>query len=216
MSLVILVPMLGRANLVPRLLGSIRGTCDARVLWLTTPGDADVAAAVKAVGGEQLPVQWQPVGDYARKVNTGYRATTEDLVFLGAIDLVFQPGWFEAAAAMLDPGIGVVGTNDLANPRVLDGQHATHSLVTRAYADQFGTIDRPGEILHEGYVHEYVDDELVATAKHRRAWAFAQQSHVKHEHPNWGTAPMDDLYAQQGQRMRRSVGLYRQRCRLWR
>jgi hypothetical protein len=215
-NLAILVPMLRRHHLVPRLLDSIRATCEARVLWLTTPGDTEVATAVDAVGGEQLPVDWQPAGDYARKVNAGYRATTEELLFLGAIDLVFRPGWFEAATARLAPGIGVVGTNDLGSARVMAGQHATHSLVTRAYADQLGTIDRPGEILHEGYVHEYVDDELVATAKHRRAWAFAADSHVEHLHPNWGKAPMDDLYAQQGERMRRSGTVFRQRSRLWR
>lgn len=216
MNLAILVPVLGRPHLVPRLVASIRATCDARVLWLVTPGDADVIAAVAAVGGEQLAVDWHPAGDYARKVNAGYRATSEELLFLAAIDLRFHPGWFEAATARLTPGIGVVGTNDLGSARVMAGQHATHSLVTRAYADEFGTIDRRGEILHEGYVHEYVDDELVATAKHRGAWAFAGDSHVEHLHPNWGKAPMDELYAQQVPRMRRSATVFRQRSRLWR
>jgi hypothetical protein len=157
----------------------------------------------------------EPVGDYARKINAGCRATTEELLFLGADDLHFHPGWLEAAAAKLAPGIGVVGTNDLGSPRVVAGEHATHSLVTRAYADQHGAIDRPGEILHEGYPHEYVDDELVGTAKHRCAWAMALDSHVEHLHPDHDKAPWDELYLAQPGRMDAGAPLYQARRRLW-
>lgn len=213
---VVLVPMLGRAHLIGRLLESIRTTSEAAVLWLTSPHDAEVRSALDELGERRLDVVWQPVGDYARKINTGYRATTEPLLFLGAIDLVFHPGWFEAAAARLTPGVGVVGTNDLGSARVMAGRHATHFLVSREYVDRFGTIDQPGQVLHEGYVHEYVDDELVATARKRRAWEHAGDSHVEHMHPNWGKAPTDDMYAQEGQRMRQSVIVFRRRARLWR
>ena len=125
------------------------------------------------------------------------------------------PGWLSAALARLAPGIGVVGTNDLGSPRVMAGEHATHSLVTRSYADEFGTIDEPGKVLHEGYVHEFVDDELVATARFRSAWAFAVDSHVEHLHPCWGKAPMDRLYAGQSERIRAGRKLYDRRRHLW-
>lgn len=210
----VLVPMLGRAPLVARLRESIVSTCDARIVWLVTPSDS-VIATVESLGDDVISVPRKPAGDYARKINTGYRATTEPLLMLAAIDVVFRPGWLEAAVAELRPGIGVVGTNDLGSPRVMAGEHATHSLVTREYADRFGTIDRPGEILHEGYPHEWVDDELVGTAKKRGAWAFAHGSHVEHLHPNWGKAPTDLLYAQQRQRMRKGANLYVRRRRLW-
>ena len=94
------------------------------------------------------------------------------------------------------------------------GEHSTHSLVTRAYTHH-GTIDDPSRLLHEGYPHEYVDDEFVGTARHRGAFAAAPDSVVEHLHPQVQKAPMDDLYAQQHSRMRRSVGLYRQRRHLW-
>ena len=32
-------------------------------------------------------------GDYAAKINEGYRRSTEPLIFLGAIDIRFTPGW---------------------------------------------------------------------------------------------------------------------------
>ena len=215
MDLVILVPMLGRAHRVPPLLDSIEATCKARVLFLVSPGDKAVYDAVDAAGCERVEVRKLPQGDYARKINTGYRHTTEPLLFLAADDLCFHPGWYEAAVAKLTAGIGVVGTNDLGSPRVLAGEHATHSLVTRDYADEHGTIDGPGEILHEGYPHDWVDDELIGTAKSRGAWAMALDSHVEHLHPNWGKASMDDSYAQQPRRIRAGAGLYQVRRRRW-
>jgi hypothetical protein len=215
--LAILVPMLGRPDRVRPLLDSIRATAPtARVLFITTPTDSDVIDAIDAAGEERIDIDYLPAGDYARKINAGYRHTTEPLLFTGAIDLKFHPGWFEACERRLGPPIGVVGTNDLTNKRTMTGRHSTHSLVTRDYADRCGTIDRAGEILHEGYPHEFVDDELVATARHRRAWAHAADAFVEHLHPMAGKAPMDALYAQQPARMEAGRAVFRRRQRLWR
>lgn len=215
MKVVVIVPMLGRAHRVTPLLQSIRETSDARVVFVCSPDDTKVHDAIDAEGSERIEVDGPNPGDYARKINAGYRHTTEPLLFLGADDLLFHPGWLEASTAQLVDGIGVVGTNDLGSPRVCRGEHATHSLVTRTYADQFGTIDEPGTVLHEGYPHEFVDDELVGTAKHRGAWAFAKDSHVEHLHPSWGKAPMDELYAQQKARMTIGRQIYARRRHLW-
>ncbi len=215
MDLVIIVPMLGRAHRVEPLLESIHATCQARVLFAVSPGDTAVHQAIDRAGAQRVTVRRHAVGDYARKVNTGYRSTTEALIFTGADDLLFHPGWFEAATAQLTAGIGVVGTNDLGSPRVMRGEHATHSLVTRDYVERFGTIDQPGLVLHEGYIHEFVDDELVGTAKSRGAWAFAADAHVEHLHPNWGKAPTDPTYDAQRTRMRLGRSLYQRRQPLW-
>lgn len=215
-DLVVLVPMLGRPHRVDPLAESVDATVPgARLLFLVSPHDDAVHQAVDRAGRERLTVEWRTRGDYARKINAGYRHTSEPLIFLGACDLLFHPGWMAAAVSRLAPGIGVVGTNDLGSPRVKAGQHATHSLVTREYADERGSIDRPGEILHEGYWHEFVDDELVATAQRRGAWAFADDSVVEHLHPNWGKAPVDPLYAAQRQRMRVGRRIFAERQRLW-
>lgn len=214
-DLAILVPMLGRPHRIVPLLASIRAaTPEAFVLFLVTPDDSQVRREVIRVGCEQLSVPRRPTGDYARKINTGYRATTQPHLFTAADDLHFHPGWYEAAVAKLAPGVGVVGTNDLGSPRVMAGDHSTHSLVTREYAD-LGTIDEPGKIYHEGYVHEWVDDELVGTAKRRGAWAFAFDARVEHLHPNWGKSPTDKMYANQRARMRAGHATYIKRSRLW-
>lgn len=215
-DLAILVPMLGRAHTIAPLFDSITATTpDAAVVWLCTTGDREVIATATATGAAVLTMAPRTRGDYAAKINHGYRSTQSPLLFTGACDLRFHPGWFDAAAAELTDGIGVVGTNDLGNRRVTSGRHATHSLVTRAYADDHGTIDHPGAILHEGYVHEFVDDELVGTAQHRGAFAMALDAHVEHLHPDWGKADYDAMYRAQKSRLRDSRALYMKRRRLW-
>jgi len=213
-SLVILVPMLGRPQHVAPLLESIRSTCDARVLFLLTPGDDEVAETV--AGEEHLFVEWQDTGDYARKINTGIKASAEEHIFTGASDLKFHPGWYEAACAHLAPGIGVVGTNDLGNGRTATGRGSTHMLVTRAYVEQFGTIDEPGKFFHEGYPHEFVDDEAVDTARARGAYAHATDAIVEHLHPMWGKGEWDVTYAGMSERYRAGMPIFSYRRRLWR
>jgi hypothetical protein len=215
-EIVIIVPVLRRPHRAAPLVESVRSTSDARVLFVASPDDDAEQQAVAATGADILVLDQRPgCGDYARKINTAYRATSEPLMFLGADDLLFHAGWFGAAVAKLTAGVGVVGTNDLGNPRVIRGDHATHCLVRRSYVDEFGTIDRAGEVLFEGYYHEFVDDEFVGTAKHRGAWAFAADSIVEHLHPHWGKAPTDDLYDAQARRMKASRPLYQRRRPRW-
>lgn len=210
---VVLVPVLRRTHRVAPLLETLG---DQRVLFICSPDDQAEQETVRAAGADLIVLDRQPAhGDYARKIQAGYEATDEPLVFLGADDLRFHPGWLDAAKAKLEPGVGVVGTNDMGNARVMRGDHATHCLVTREYVEKFGTIDEPGKVLHDGYPHEFVDDELVQTAKHRHAWAFARDSRVEHLHPNWGKAPTDALYDQQSKRMRRGRAIFERRRRLW-
>lgn len=216
MTVAVLVPVLRRPHRIAPFLESLeRSTPEPhRTLFLCTPDDHAVIDAVKVCGGKTVLVPYLP-GDYARKINTGYRATLEPLLFLAADDLAFHPYWLERAAEKMVDGIGVVGTNDRCSARVMRGEHSTHSLVSRAYADVFGTIDERGKILHEGYPHEFCDDELVQTAISRDAFAFANDSIVAHLHPMVGRAPMDALYAEQPQRMRQGRKVYQRRRRLW-
>lgn len=211
-ELAILVPVLNRPQNVAPLLASIRAATpdDYRVLFLTDPGDHDEIEAIEVVGGWHVACG----GNYAAKVNHGVSITDEPLILTGADDLKFHPGWLSAVKEKLTKGIGVVGTQDLCNKRVIAGEHSTHSVVTRAYCE-LGTIDEPGKLLHEGYPHEWVDDELVETAKFRGAFAFAENAVIEHLHPDVGKAPMDDLYAARRTRMRQGRRLFIRRQELW-
>lgn len=214
----ILIPVLRRPHRAEPVVASIRATTPDphRILFIGSPDDHAEHEAVRATGADLLVLNVRPkAGDYARKINRGVRATDEPFVFLAADDLQFHPGWFEAATALMVGPVGVVGTNDLGNQRVIEGRHATHSLVSREYTTR-GTIDDPGRLLHEGYPHEFVDDEFVQTAIKRGAYAHAHDSIVEHLHPHWGKAPTDDLYDAQATRMRIGRRLFQRRRRLWR
>jgi hypothetical protein len=115
----------------------------------------------------------------------------------------------------MDGRAEVVGTQDLCNPRVIEGEHATHFLVSRYYYEAWGTLDERPAIFHEGYPHEYVDDELIGTAKMRDAYAFADDSIVEHLHPLVGKAPSDALYEASASRMKQGRALFIKRRKLW-
>jgi hypothetical protein len=211
-AVAILVPVLGRPHRVEPLLESIaRATPSPHcVLFICDPHDRPEQDAIAKAGGWMI----SPGGNYASKINAGVRATSEPLIFTGADDLDFHHGWLQHAASLMTGPTGVVGTNDLCNGRVIAGEHSTHSLVARWYAE-LGTIDEPGKLLHEGYPHEFVDDEFVQTAQHRGAYAHAHTSIVEHLHPSVGKAPTDALYDRQRLRMRQGRRVFMQRRPLW-
>lgn len=213
---VILVPMLGRPHRVEPLLESLARFTpeDHRVVFCVTENDHDVMALTADFARLVFPPR--PYGDYAAKINAGIQATSEPFIFTGADDLRFHPGWLSAALARFaDPAVGVVGTQDLCNARTINGTHATHFLVRRAYVDEWGTIDEPAKLFHEGYWHECIDDELVATAKHRGVWAFADDSIVEHLHPMVGKADWDPMYQYQRHRIHQGRKLFRLREHMW-
>lgn len=213
-DLVVLVPMLGRAQSMSTVRDTLHDTApDATIMWLVTAGDSEVLAGMLPAE-QHLRFPARPRGDYAAKMNTGIMLTGEPLIFLAAGDIAFHPGWWEACLARLAPGIGVVGTNDLGNPRTATGALSTHTLVTRDYAN-LGSIDNPDVLLHPGYWHEFVDDELIATARFRGAYAHAPDAHVEHLHPDHGKRPADALDAQRQSRMRQGRRLFNARKHLW-
>lgn len=188
-----------------------------RLLFVCSQDDDDEIAACSEAG-DVLVVEWPAgAGDYARKINAGYRATTEPFIFTGADDLVFHEGWArEALELASETGAGVVGTDDLWNPAVRRGDHSTHSLIRRAYVEQDGASwDGPGVVYHEGYDHQFVDTELVAVAMQRGRWAFCRAARVEHLHPFAHKGEMDATYRKGLAHGRDDRRLYESRRRLY-
>lgn len=132
---------------------------------------------------------------FAEKVNQGARETDEPWLLIVGDDVRFHPGWLDAAQFAAGDRYDVVGTNDMGNPRVVRGEHATHILLRRSYVEKVGASwDGPGIVAHEGYRHWFVDDEIVTCAKQRDTWVSAGASIIEHLHPLWGKAVEDDTY----------------------
>lgn len=207
----ILVPVLNRPQNVRPLLGSIREATPEphRVLFICDPGDTAEQDAIAAAGGEMI----SPGGSYARKIRCGIDATTEPLVFLGADDLRFHRGWLDAASALVRDGVQVVGVNDMIRRRDRPA-HATHFLVARGYANQPCIDGSPGP-LSAAYHHNFVDDELIATAKHRGVYAYTPRARVQHKHWMNRTAPDDDTYRRGRERFEADRATFNQRSALW-
>lgn len=195
----VLVPVLGRPQRAQPVADSLAGasTLGCRLVFVCSPDDGKQIEACRQTGADVLVVPWEPGrADWARKLNHAYRRTTEPLLLLAADDVSFERRWdLEAAAVFAHHDVGVVGTNDLANPSVKRGHHSCHPVVGRGYADLHGTIDGPGALVAECYWHQWVDSELVATARARGCWAFAPGSVVRHHHPLFDRrVVLDDTY----------------------
>jgi hypothetical protein len=197
-SIAVVIPVLDRPQSAARVFASVEAatTVAHRVVFACSPSDEKEITACRATGADVFVADWEPHrGDWAKKINHVYRNSDEDWVFLAADDLRFRAGWDVAAIQThVETEARVIGTNDLANPRVIRGEHSTHTLVHRSYADALGTIDGPGEIVSEAYDHQFCDDELVLTAKRREEWAFSHGSVVEHLHPYFRKGAMDATY----------------------
>jgi hypothetical protein len=144
----------------------------------------------------------------------GYERTHGEWLFLGAQDIEFTKGWQEAA--FRNRKASVIATNDKANAQVQRGLFGTHCLVRRSYVDEEGaSADGPGNLLHSGYDHNFVDRELCGVAMSRGVFAFAKDSIVLHHHPLWRTAKWDDTYKKALKHFHQDRTLWLQRAHLW-
>lgn len=214
--ILIAIPVLGRPERARIVYESATQATSVphRVLFLCSLHDQAQIRACRRTGAvaDVYPLAAGP-GDWAKKLNYAISGSDEPWILLGADDLRFHEGWAEAALAVGEAsGAGVVGTNDLHNPRVVRGTHSTHPLIRRSYAE-LGAFDG-GPLLYEGYDHQFVDDEVVATAKRRGQWAFAAEARVEHLHPYFQGAPMDKTYRKGMARIAADRALFMTRRRL--
>lgn len=212
---VVLVPVLARPHRVRPTLDSIRAATPEphRILFLADEGDASEIRTLERAGADYLICG----GNYAAKINRGCRETSEPYIFTAADDLEFHPGWYSRALGYMSDTVRVVGTNDLCNQRTMLGQHSTHTLIARDYIEETGGVvdEGPGTVLHEGYAHEYTDDEFIGTAMSRGVYAHAFDSLVEHLHPLVNKAPDDTTYQTGRARTPESRRLFMERRNLW-
>jgi hypothetical protein len=200
----VVVPVLGRPQHAEPFMRSLKASTGLATAYAVCErSEPEVAAAWKAAGAhvlygddEQVDGQGPAAHTYAEKANLAYRQTVEPWLFVCGSDVTFHPGWLSHAQHVADVlNADVVGTNDLGNQRVMAGEHATHLLIRRSYVDGTGASwDGPKVLAHEGYAHNFVDDEIVTAARQRGVWQMALGSVVEHHHPVFGKGDDDEVY----------------------
>lgn len=208
-DLAILIPVLGRPHRVEPLLASIAAATDIPHRVIFAASDQPTIKELDRLGAWYI----QDEGDsWAIRINRLYKEVNEPYLFLAADDVAYRWGWFQAAMRRMDMifGGGVVFVADLYNSA------GTLALVSRNYIETLGScFDGPGIVVHEGYRHAYVDDELRETARFHGRYGYAEDSVVEHLHAGAGKAPWDATYAIGNASMTQGLELYRSRSHLW-
>jgi hypothetical protein len=194
----VIVPVMKRPWQAAPFMASLKASTGLAHAYAIADEDDERTIAAWRQAGASVIIRPGSAGTFAEKVNYGYGATSERWIFIVGDDARFQGDWLDQAqhTARLTGNVAkVIGTNDLGNPRVISGEHATHLLIDRDYIDEYGASwDGPGVVAHEGYRHWFVDDEIVYKSKQRGVWAMSTQSIVPHLHPMWGKAANDEVY----------------------
>lgn len=188
----IIVPVVGRPWAAAPFMASLIGEPRVRVLAVTERGDMASEDAWTAAAAH---VARRDARTFAEKVNAAYRSTMAPWLLLVGDDVRFTPGWLDACLAAADDTGHVIGTNEPTSRRVRTGLHSCHPMIRRSYVDTVGASwDGPGVVCHEGYGHQFVDDEIVLAAKQRGVWRFAADAVLEHLHPVHGFGEDDDTY----------------------
>jgi glycosyltransferase involved in cell wall biosynthesis len=206
----ILIPVLNRPHRVEPVLTSIAAATDVPYAAIFAASDQPTIDELERLGARY---DRDEGGTYPERINRLFRLTTEPYVFLGADDLDFRVGWFQAALRVMETieGGGIIAINDLHNG------NGVHFLVSRRYIDEVGGVmDRPpGTVCCEEYRHQFVDDELRHTAAFRGRFAHAPDSIVEHLHPGAGKAPSDDTYQLGESTFAQGHEMFMRRRHLW-
>jgi Glycosyl transferase family 2 len=185
----------GRAHLLPGLVENVHETAPAGTCELLFVVDDDDLETLEALGSLDARTIAGNGGGYPAKVNQGFHATTEPFVLVSNDDVRFHDGWLDAGLSpFMDPTVGVVGPSDLS-PATADGNAATFPIVRREYIETVGgAFDEPGQVLHEGYHHNFSETELWELARHRGVAHHAAGCVIEHLHPDWGKGDEDETY----------------------
>lgn len=189
----VVVPVLRRPQRADPFMASLResvqGGCPP-VIAVANVDDRDTALAWRRAGAEVV-LEHQEPGSYGQKANDAIRYVETPWMFLTGDDVCFHPGWLDIDVS---PASCVVGTNDLANPRVTSGDHAVHFFLRMDYVRKQGASwDGPGTIAGP-YRHWYTDDEIITIAKMRGVFEPRLDSVVEHLHPLFDKGVEDDVY----------------------
>jgi glycosyltransferase involved in cell wall biosynthesis len=208
-EIAVIVPTINRARLLPGLIDSIHiHTKHAYIIYIVVES-CDPESLTTLEGRDCVPL----VGDYGSytvAANAGVDWTTEPYFIVANDDVLFGPGWDEAALAHMHDPIRVVGINQG------NGRTDCFFLVDRRYlSEQSGVIDEPGRFYHDGYWSQFCDTEFCEVAKARGVWADAPDALIEHRHWTLGKSDMDENYQVAVASVPHDQDLYESRRGMW-
>lgn len=112
------------------------------------------------------------------------KAKYDFIVFLGDDSLLEKDCIDNALKMALEHDLWLVGFNDY------HGQKAVHWLADKKLLDHLENR----EFFFTGYIHNYCDDELRVQATKLGKYGWCQDARIVHNHPAFGSVPMDDSY----------------------
>jgi hypothetical protein len=210
MKIAIFIPTLFRPHNIERVVQSIRDTTNFPYeIYLMCPKDDFETISVI----ENLECKyWTDEGDmrFVKRIQFMYENTDEEWFLTGSDDIVFQPDWLDDALECMNYA-SVISFEDECNPNL----PGTNFLIEREYIEKYsGVIDVPNTIFHQGYYHNYCDNELVAVAT-RRGEFIKSSGVLRHYHPTVDRANWDGIYMIAQSYMADDAALFASRERLW-
>lgn len=205
-AVTIIIPVLNRPKNVKPLIESYLKNSPidkTEMLFVTSSFCVEEIDEIKKYSGPiTIAIAPDDVKSWAKRINWGINysktntrlSNTSSWILCGADDIVFHKDWFDVAKRGSTNFVGILGTNDLGNPACTSGSHSTHPIVSRQYIEEFGTLDEKGKLCYEGYIHNYVDAEMVATARKRKMWKPLLDCIIEHNHPAWKKGTWDEIY----------------------
>lgn len=182
----VLLPTTGRPELAERSINGIRETTRDHDVEIICAVDADPESRDRLAPLVDQLLYSDEYRGCSNAWNDCLRASNGDPVVFAADDLLWAPGWLEAALTSLaefPDGWGLVGFND----GHWDASLSTHYLMSRRFiVEVLG-----GVVAWDFYRHSFNDLEVNERAKRAGRYAWCQDAHVTHEHWLFGDRPQD-------------------------
>lgn len=209
----IVIPTFRRVVNIQKMYDNLKDLKDTRMVFVAHESDFDSQEAINKLGCKLVIDTQSPSGVNA--TNAGYWGSETEWVVIGQDDINFHLGWLDNALKYITKDIKVVGLNDGFYPheRV---EHSVCWLVNKPYIEKESlSIGHKNVIFNPDYHKNYADDELNATAKFRKVWAYASDSWAEHIHPGFQKAEMDDTYRMHEDKCSQDHELFVSRQHLW-
>lgn len=191
MTTAILIPSLNRPQRLRQTISYLHANTAEPHRLLFCVSDIESKVILSELGEWYLDDSDDPDRRYVTRMNKLVRHIDDaDAVFFGSDDVIHHPGWLTEAWKVLEDFSCVV-VNDGHNP------NGTQALMRAGFLP-FAVFDSPGDAFHNGYIHNFADNEQHFTAFKQGEYARAMESHVEHLHPLFqsdNAIPWDATYS---------------------